>query len=54
LAKEYVQTQKYPLVVKASGLAAGKGCSNLRRHRTREATLHQFMIDKILEMQASK
>ena len=25
LAKEYVQTQKYPLVVKASGLAAGKG-----------------------------
>ncbi|MCT2408887.1 phosphoribosylamine--glycine ligase [Chryseobacterium antibioticum] len=46
-AKEYVQTQQYPLVVKASGLAGGKGvviCDNLEEA---EATIHDFMIRRI-------
>ncbi len=34
--EEYVQTQKYPLVVKASGLAAGKGVVICERCRTGE------------------
>jgi phosphoribosylamine--glycine ligase len=46
-AKEYVQTQQYPLVIKASGLAGGKGvviCDNLEEA---EATIHDFMIRRI-------
>lgn len=43
----YVKTQAYPLVVKASGLASGKGvviCNNLEEAET---TIHDFMIRKI-------
>lgn len=46
-AKDYVQKQEYPLVIKASGLAGGKGvviCENLIQA---EATLEDFMIRRI-------
>lgn len=46
-AKAYVKTQDYPLVIKASGLAGGKGvviCDNLEEA---EATIHDFMIRRI-------
>lgn len=46
-AKDYIQNHEYPLVIKASGLAGGKGvviCENLEEA---EATIHDFMIRKI-------
>jgi phosphoribosylamine--glycine ligase len=47
LAVEYVKTQRYPLVIKASGLAGGKGvviCENIDEALS---TIHAFMIDRI-------
>ena len=46
LAKEYIQSQDFPLVVKASGLAAGKGviiCQNLEEA---EQAIDEIMEDK--------
>ena len=46
LAKEYLQTQEFPIVVKASGLAAGKGviiCQNLEEA---EKAVDEIMEDK--------
>lgn len=46
-AIEYVRNQQFPLVIKASGLASGKGvviCNNLEEAET---TIHDFMIRKI-------
>lgn len=46
-AMSYVKTETYPLVIKASGLAGGKGvviCENIAEA---EATLHDFMIKRI-------
>lgn len=46
-AKDYIQKQEYPLVIKASGLAGGKGvviCENLKQA---EATIEDFMIRRI-------
>ena len=46
-AKEYVKNQQFPLVIKASGLAAGKGVVICEDVEQAEATLRQFMIDCI-------
>jgi phosphoribosylamine--glycine ligase len=46
-AKEYVQTQEYPLVIKASGLAGGKGVVICDTLEEAEATIHDFMIRRI-------
>ncbi|MCU7613387.1 phosphoribosylamine--glycine ligase [Chryseobacterium sp. GMJ5] len=46
-AKEYVKTQEYPLVIKASGLAGGKGVVICDTIEEAEATIHDFMIRRI-------
>lgn len=46
-AKTYIQTQEYPLVVKASGLAGGKGVVICETLEEAEATIHDFMIRRI-------
>ncbi|MDF2551177.1 MAG: purD [Chryseobacterium sp.] len=46
-AKAYVQTQEYPLVIKASGLAGGKGVVICDTIEEAEATIHDFMIRRI-------
>ncbi|MDR2205100.1 MAG: phosphoribosylamine--glycine ligase [Flavobacteriaceae bacterium] len=46
-AVEYVENQKFPIVVKASGLASGKGvviCEDLDEAKS---VIHSFMIDRI-------
>lgn len=46
-AKKYVQTQKYPLVIKANGLALGKGVSIVQNRKEALKTLDLFMKSKI-------
>lgn len=46
-AISYVADQQYPLVIKASGLAAGKGVVICQDKESAEATIHDFMIKKI-------
>lgn len=46
-AKEYVQNHQYPLVVKASGLAGGKGVVICDTKEEAEATIHDFMIRRL-------
>ena len=46
-ASEYVKTQQYPLVIKASGLAGGKGVVICENAEEAEATIHDFMIRRI-------
>jgi len=46
-ALEYVEKQQYPIVIKASGLAGGKGvviCDDLDEAKS---TIHSFMIERI-------
>lgn len=46
-AKEYVKKHEYPLVIKASGLAGGKGVVICDTVEEAEATIHDFMIRRI-------
>ncbi|MDF0719565.1 phosphoribosylamine--glycine ligase [Kaistella sp. PBT33-4] len=46
-AKAYLETAKYPLIIKASGLAQGKGVVLAEDKDEAMKTIHDFMIDKI-------
>lgn len=47
LALEYIKDQPLPVVVKASGLALGKGVTVCQTQEEAEATIHSIMIEKI-------
>lgn len=46
-AEKYLQTAKYPLVMKADGLSLGKGVAICKNRKEAEKFLKQLMVDKI-------
>ena len=46
-AREYLDNQNFPLIIKASGLAQGKGVVLANDKDEAMKTIHDFMIDKI-------
>jgi phosphoribosylamine--glycine ligase len=53
-AVEYIKTHQYPLVIKADGLAAGKGVIICEDFKTAEEALKNIMIDKIFNDSGNK
>ncbi len=53
-AKHFVSQAEYPLVIKADGLAAGKGVVICDNQKQAEATLDQMMRDKIFKEAGAK
>lgn len=48
-ALEYLNVSEYPLVIKADGLAAGKGVSICFNKKEAEDTIYSFMVDDIFD-----
>lgn len=46
-AKAYLQNQQIPIVIKADGLAAGKGVTVAFSMEQAESALHEIMVDKV-------
>lgn len=46
-AVTYLESKRFPIVIKASGLAGGKGVVICEDKEKAKATLHSFMIDRI-------
>jgi len=53
-ALDYIKTHQYPLVIKADGLAAGKGVIICENFKTAEEALKNIMIDKIFNDSGNK
>ena len=53
-AIEYVQTQSFPIVIKADGLAAGKGVVICETRQEAEKTLHDMLVNKQFASASSK
>jgi phosphoribosylamine--glycine ligase len=53
-ALEYIKTQKYPLVIKADGLAAGKGVLICNSVSDAEDAIKQIFIDKVFGASGDK
>jgi phosphoribosylamine--glycine ligase/phosphoribosylformylglycinamidine synthase len=49
LAKKYAKDAEYPLVVKADGLAAGKGVVICSSYPEAESALNEFMVDDVFK-----
>ncbi|SMC19488.1 phosphoribosylamine--glycine ligase [Clostridium acidisoli DSM 12555] len=49
LAKKYAKDAEYPLVVKADGLAAGKGVVICSSYSEAESALNEFMVDDVFK-----
>ncbi|MFO7447206.1 MAG: phosphoribosylamine--glycine ligase [Ignavibacteriaceae bacterium] len=54
IAKEYLQAHKYPCVIKADGLAAGKGVLICNNFDDAEKALQQIFVDKIFGESGNK
>lgn len=48
-AKEYIKTCNYPIVIKASGLAAGKGVLICENEESAIGAINEIMVDKVFQ-----
>lgn len=54
LARIFLKTQKYPLVLKADGQCAGKGVKVCKDEKEAQAFLKQLMVDKIFGLSGNQ